>query len=481
MQRLDLGNAPEGFLSFAWHNLSPGDRATIMAEAPRTVWLFGAGASHHYNLNARGVRIPLANGFFTAFHQLPTSSGFNAHVGPLISYLKSSRNVDAGDVPKWSENIEDFMTSIEDELEKLRTQLQEGRLSEDSYMQALSAVGAFNNMTFIMASVINEAQNGPSDSLYRDLLDFCGPNDTFITFNWDTLMDRALADTGGWSPNDGYGLSFASVLDSDWKPTAERAAAFKTNWKLLKLHGSTNWLVPWTNVRLDTLDYHCAVNGPEKIFLYWQSTLPYQTFRNRWRGGYVPTSYGYYPANIPSAFFGEGQLAPEAGHAFLSFSPIQIFSPFKEIQGEGIPSSPLLITPVRQKKYDSYQESIESLWKQAGTSIKDAQRLVIVGYSFPATDTRTLELVGSAAESGQSLKSIEIVCPDANEIASRLTTRFAGSGKRIIVHAKKFEDYIGSMYAVAPYLMRLAADGSGDVKDWLERIFQLNQLAREEP
>src|SRR5258708_39807804 len=101
-------------------------------------------------------------------------------------------------------------------------------------------------MTFIFANVINHAQHGRSESLHTYLLESCGPNDSFVTFNWDTLLDRALASTGGWSPEDGYGLHFSAVLDGAWRKRLIANAAFKTDRRLLKLRGSTNWLVPDT-------------------------------------------------------------------------------------------------------------------------------------------------------------------------------------------------------------------------------------------
>jgi len=51
--------------------------------------------------------------------------------------------------------------------------------------------------------------------------------------------------------------------------------------------------------------------------------LPYATHKNRWTGGYVPTSYCYYPPNIPGEFFEQAQLAPEPGHVFFwSYSEV---------------------------------------------------------------------------------------------------------------------------------------------------------------
>lgn len=181
MSHLEEVNVTEPFLGFAWENLSPRDRIRILDDAPKTLWLFGAGASHHYNLNSRSVPVPLANGFFEAFHNLPTSSGFSAHVGPFVSYLNEYRGVRPDRVYEFKENIEAFMTSVERELLEIKEK--GGEPSAEDFSKVLSLAMAMNNMTFIFANVINEAQNGPSDSLYSYLLDFCGPNDTFVTFN----------------------------------------------------------------------------------------------------------------------------------------------------------------------------------------------------------------------------------------------------------------------------------------------------------
>jgi hypothetical protein len=70
---VNLEDIDDSFLSFAWLNLTPEHRTRILSKSPKTFWLFGAGASHHYDLNAFGVSVPLANGFFEAFHHVPTS------------------------------------------------------------------------------------------------------------------------------------------------------------------------------------------------------------------------------------------------------------------------------------------------------------------------------------------------------------------------------------------------------------------------
>jgi hypothetical protein len=468
--------ASEEVLAFAWANLSARDRARVMADAPRTVWIFGAGASHHYNLNPAAVPLPLANDFFGAFQLLPTSQGFHAHVGPLISHLTHYRGIKPDSVPEWKENIEDFMTSIENDLNDIRRRKNSGGLGPEDRLKAFSLAAVFANMSFIFANVINEAQNGASDSAYRYLLQVCGPNDAFITFNWDTLLDRALIDSGGWTPNDGYGFSFSRALDSTWKQRVEASRDFDTNWKLLKLHGSTNWLVPYTFVNLETFDYVSTVPKSDDVFLYWQSSLPYATHKGRWRGGYAPTCYGYYPPNIPGDAFCKEHLSPEAGRMFVQGGLTGVFSPFEEPSCPGIPSSPLLITPVRQKRYDMYQSKVEKLWRQSADLMEAADKIVIVGYSFPPTDIRPMALLRDSLKRREGEISVEIVAPDAKDIVSRIGEPHISSAKTLTVHTLKFEEYLQVLWSNVPELMRNAALKNSDVKAWLDRIYAFQQV-----
>jgi len=478
MTIIDLEKVEEGFLGFSWAQLSPRDRLKVMAGAPKTVWIFGAGASHHYNLNMRNIPVPLANDFFSAFNELPTSDGFNAHVGPLISYLQHNRGIKPDDVPQWTENIEAFMTSIESELDHLKRKKEKEEIDAQEMQDIFLLSSVFNNMNFIFANVVNEAQNGPSFSLYSHLLNFCGPNDTFITFNWDTLLDRALASAGGWTPNNGYGLTFSSALDGTWRSEVESSPIFPTEWKLLKLHGSTNWLVPYTYVNLETFEYRSLV--PESdLFLYWQSSLPYETFKSRWRGGYVPTCYCYYPPNLPVEGFSYEQLSAGNGHMFAQVGLGGIFSPFKEPTGEGVPSSPLLITPVRQKRYDLFQSKIESLWQQAEAGIRTAEKIVIIGYSFPQTDIRPLKLLRSALDLRGGEISVEIVAPDAKEIASWIGNDYLKKACSLLTHSLKFEEYLQILWKSSPQLMKQAAEKHSEVMAWLERIYIIGQKATE--
>jgi len=467
---INLEDIDNDFLAFAWLNLTPQARARILANSPKTFWLFGAGASHHYALNAFGVPVPLANGFFKAFNKLPTSQGFDAHVGPFISFLEHYRGVSPEKAGEWNENVEDFMTSVERELEELRESTRGRDYTAEEFGHAFSYASVFNNMTFIFASVLNEAQNGPSMSLYRAILDFCGPNDSFATFNWDTLLDRALVDTGGWNPNTGYGLNFRAVLDGAWKDSMEGETKFLSKWKLFKLHGSTNWLVPHMGVHFQPLEYTSSVPGSSDVFLYWNSSLPYATHKNRWKGGYVPSTYCYYPPNIPANFFTQAELSPEPGHVFIKATH-RFLSPFEEGDSEGVPSSPVLITPVRQKKYDTYSSTIQSLWTQAVKALEEARRVVIIGYSFPPTDTRALDLFRALFATRGSEINVEIVAPGVTDIAKRIGEDYLDKLKDVKLRDIKLEEYVDVLSESMPSLMRQAAAEDTEVRDWIERIY----------
>ena len=453
----------KGLLSFAWENLQFRDRLEILKNLKKTVWIFGAGASLHYNLNSRGVSMPLANSFFKALHSVPTSEGFHAHIGPLLAYLKNYRGVPNSEAAKWTPNIEDFMTSVESEFNDLSERVNNLNDYEQGKLFALSSV--YSNMHFLFASVINEIQNGSVSPCYSELLKFCSPNDTFITFNWDTLLDTALAATGCWTPNSGYGIEFDAIFDGIWKHKIEHYDILLTGWNILKLHGSTNWLTPYVYVDLQTFKPKKIISE-DKLFLFWQSILPFGTHRGRWRGGYVAPCYGYYPPDLNTNFFQEKNLKPSDGHIFIKTTPISYHSPFKEPELNGIPSSPFLITPVRQKRYEDYTKKLALLWKRADQSLASAERIVVIGYSFPPTDVEPLELIKNTLNDRKDQIELVIVNPAADDIALQIDNEIKNA-KKVTTYKMGFERFIELLWANAPEIMKQAAIGDEKVKNWL--------------
>jgi len=458
-----------GFYCYLWNNLSTKDRFKLLQGKKRTVWLFGAGASHHYALNARGVNMPLAKDFFKAMHRLPTVEGFNAHIGPFISYLLNYRGVHPLKASEWTEDIEKFMNSIENEIDELRRKKDKNKLTNDEFEKSIALSTVFTNMHFIFANVINEAQNGSSCSAYSELMKFCSPEDTFITFNWDTLIDKALAASGTWTPNDGYGMGFSAFFDGKWKEKVDSPMMPASRWKLLKLHGSTNWLVPYTGIRPETLKIRCIITESDKVFLFWQASLPYETHNGCWHGGYGLTCYGYYPPYLPVNCFSTTAISPEENHVFM-FGHKGMFAPSDESLARGIPSLPLLITPVPQKRYDAYTNVMGNLWHLAEKAFEETDKIVAIGYSFPPTDTRTLSLLRNTLLRRKNQVELTIVDPFADAISKKIGHEYIQSAESVSLQNMTFEKYIDDLWQEAPSLVNETSNKNAEFRHWVQRL-----------
>jgi voltage-gated potassium channel Kch len=157
-------------------------------------------------------------------------------------------------------------------------------------------------------------------------------------------------------------------------------------------------------------------------------------------------------------------------------TPITIYSALKEPNDSGVPSSPLLITPVRQKAYAVHGGTIQSLWSQTEIALNNAARLVIIGYSFPETDTRPIELIRKAVKS-RTMAAVEVVAPDADQIVARLKGTI-GESDKLQAHPMTFVDYIFKVLgSTASAKMTEALAVSPEVRSWLERVYVMHATA----
>jgi len=156
--------------------------------------------------------------------------------------------------------------------------------------------------------------------------------------------------------------------------------------------------------------------------------------------------------------------------------PRAVFSPFGEPECDGIPASALLITPVRQKRFDIYETAMNSLWARASDALANADRIVISGYSFPPTDTRAAGLLAYALAAKPGSITVDVVAPDASAIVSRIGPAALVAAKAVTAHDMKFEDYLGVLAKNIPARMRQAAAENDEVREWVERIYAMGQL-----
>ncbi len=91
-------------------------------------------------------------------------------------------------------------------------------------------IGAFNVATPELFHELRRNASSPRDLYHVLAQEKIKPGDTVVTFNYDLACERALHMAGLWEVGDGYGfdLGLRSI------PSAKV--------KVLKLHGSTNWL-----------------------------------------------------------------------------------------------------------------------------------------------------------------------------------------------------------------------------------------------
>ena len=366
-----------------------------------TVYLFGAGASYSYDASPTGVRPPLANGFFQAYANLQIAEDFDVKVGSIVTHVRDTYGIPLEEFGAFDQDIEQFMTHLDIQLRYLsRMMAQRGvQVAADTFGNFIQINQAFDQTTFLTAHILNDIQNGPTALTYSEFVSRCDPTDTLVTFNWDTLLDRALADSGSWNPDTDYGVVFEAILDGEWRAPAQSSVERK----LLKLHGSTNWLVHYVTRHLTTgergmvsrrglppgrmgwaLDWNFQrendrlVVDPQirredrglipvpqppdpdsQAVCVVDSSREVATYDDRWRAGYEPFSY-FFPPDHPRS---------------------------------GIPLMPLVVPPTSFKTYEEFAHILDPLWSAADSAIFRADKIVIIGYLFPATDTRALDLL----------------------------------------------------------------------------------------
>jgi hypothetical protein len=167
--------------------------------------------------------------------------------------------------------------------------------------------------------------------------------DVILTFNYDLSCERALRTEGLWEIGDGYGFS----IGGDITPSSKV--------KVLKLHGSTNWLGILFG----------GITG----------------------GSYAPNVYGSRPC-----LFGENHFT------YLGYSK-DVRDPLcKGISTTG--GERALILPTLHKDFfhqtplgREWERFWNDIWNRAAEGLHSSERIVIIGYSMPSADERARELL----------------------------------------------------------------------------------------
>lgn len=388
------------------------------------VFVVGAGASKSFDESPSGQRMPIARDFFDVFDKLPSSANPWVRIGDIIVYIKDwMRAGDAQTYLRSGIDIEDLHSRIEADRDAL--------LAREDLVAAMIPYKAYNQLVFLFASVINDIQNGPLSDAHRKLVESLEPEDVLITFNWDTLLDRALAELTSWRPDWGYGVPPRAVFDDGWRPPVDRGSAQGN--LLIKLHGSTNWLTAYSATDGRGTIISGQNTDPAAFAVFERASGPYACYDGRYMGGYQPYSYGYYPPNLdfPGRKAGPGRVFIRMNQRFPGI-------PKGTAPDGGLVSMPLIIPPVKNKSYSFFGTLFRSLWSQAEDALAAADEITIIGYSFPKTDVQSETLFKHAFARRSSMPRLSIIDPSPAAIADRVRHDLGIDDDHLEVRAEYF-------------------------------------------
>lgn len=389
------------------------------------VILLGAGASKSYDSSPTGKRMPIARDFFPTFFSLDIADNPWALRHGLIFYLQHECGIDDPD--------EYLMSGVDIEAihSEIALKLDEVAREPNSINRIVSA-NPYIQLIFLFATTLNEIANGPVSQSHLDLARFVDSGDVIMTFNWDTLMERALMETESWCVDDGYGVKPHSVFRDGWADPA--MPSLPSAPRLIKLHGSVNWLTAYPVYEGEELVLTHALPA-ESLFVYEHASRPYATFAGRYMDGYVPLTYGYYPPNLTDIL---GRSAPQ-GYTILQVRPKFPWMPNGAADDSGLVSMPLIIPPVREKSYDLFGSLFETLWHQADNYLQICSEIIVIGYSFPRTDLQSHKLFAQAFMKRDWIPRITVIDPNPDRPAEKFAVELGIPETHLQIISAPFE------------------------------------------
>lgn len=227
-----------------------------------------------------------------------------------------------------------------------------------------------------------------------------------ISFNWDTLLDEALALTGQWFYESGYGWQFNWVYQ-DARRTDNRSQKPSSVW-LLKPHGSMNWF------QYGDLVYEGNKHYPGEEKYYTGEHVSYE--ERQWVGLFE---------------FSRGPRAP--------FQPS-----YRRLNG-GRKFSPLLKMPAQiaivPPGGDSAAPFIGRTWQLLHKVVSEAQEIIVIGYAMKNSDERAIDAFRKARGGNRIVKVTVVGGRDADSIATEKRTRSIFDPCKVSVLQLSFSDY----------------------------------------
>ena len=120
---------------------------------------------------------------------------------------------------------------------------------------------------------------------HQQLAGVARPGDTFISFNYDCLLDRAVMSQCGrrWSADNGYGFQVNDGVE-EWHDHAGTGRYPVNPIRILKPHGSLNWASSSAGTTLLANEY--AARDADKLVIVpplWQKSFDDEPYQTVWR------------------------------------------------------------------------------------------------------------------------------------------------------------------------------------------------------
>ena len=338
-----------------------------------TVVLIGAGASvaqaqHHRQYGKGGdIDPPLDGTFFERATELEWRdkeiTGTIHHLRESIK--KSGKYRDPFDTPGCS--LEQFFADVYYDVSSAKAG------SEFSiYVELLSL---YCNVIAATTDPIAFLPNGPLDSLLASEYEGAQQNISIITFNHDLLIENALfrllGPTEAWDWSKLYApIPLDEVSHSIGTRFPKGISHSGKGIRLLKLHGSLNWIITVTRDR------------PQLSDLFPRRLSRLRLFPDR-------SAHG-----------------------------IRMLQVFRETSERGNPQDywPFVVPPIYEKGNLVGRGIIKDLWDDAGEVLTRAQKLVIFGYSCSEADRQAIQFLRRAVRAQPALQIIECINTDANVV-----------------------------------------------------------------
>lgn len=372
------------------------------------VLVLGAGASKSYFESPTHQTMPLARELFSTLRALGIRDNPWVLLHSIAQYLKAKRSTTLDDFIRSNEDIEQFHSEVEEVLI-------DSIGKQDEFTRYIAG-SASVQLRFVFTFILNQIQNGPVSQAHINIARILKPRDRVITFNWDTLIDRALHEETPWRTDWGYFVVPNLIYRDEWGAPA-RVSEMEGPY-LLKLHGSTNWLTSYLAFDGTRMSL-TQTSSPDTLYVFEYASKSFPTYAGRYMDGYSPFSYGYYPPNLP-----DKGIAAKEGHVFVSMRPKYPFMPEGTSKQSGLVAMPLIIPPVKAKDYALFGELFRKVWTCAEDALVRADHILLIGYSFPRTDHQSNELFLNAFSKRNSIPKVTIVNPHPERLEEKFLLEF---------------------------------------------------------